>query len=145
MRHKPDSAAKGDYGRSFIQRRHFPDEYRLTRGAQRTEVWLKAYWLGPDLLVHIGNAQAHLGAVAVGEYDEEHQRTSVSVITRLGHKDDIVARRAANRLASSLRIPVCVLAGIHLPEASRKEIVQLVRNAGLAVTSLIRSLNTVRS
>jgi hypothetical protein len=103
-------------------------------------VWLKVHWLGPDLVVHIGNGNAHVGAVALAEYEEEHRRASVSVLTRSGHKEEIVAREAARRLAGSLRSPVCVLAGIHLPDASRNEIARLVRNAGSAVTSLIRSL-----
>ena len=43
----------------------------------------------------IYNKNAHVGAVAIGEYDNEDERASVSMITRLRHKDDAIAQKAA--------------------------------------------------
>ena len=42
------------------------------------------------------------GAVAMGDYDYEHERASVSVITRLGHKEDALAKEAAYLLSKSI-------------------------------------------
>lgn len=68
---------------------------KFTAGKGRNKVNLLANNLGNDLVAYIYNVKAHIGAVAVGEYDFEHKRASVSVITRLGHKDDALAQRAA--------------------------------------------------
>ena len=46
---------------------------------------------------------AHIGAVALGEYDYKEQRASTSVVTRLGHKDDILAKKAAHLIDRRLK------------------------------------------
>lgn len=87
------------------------DKYELTTGEDRTKVSLLACHMGSDLIVRIYNENAHIGAVAVGEYDHKENRASVSVITRLGHKDDAVAQKAAYLISKSVKRPVCVIGG----------------------------------
>ncbi|OGO25377.1 MAG: hypothetical protein A2144_09470 [Chloroflexi bacterium RBG_16_50_9] len=116
------------------------EKYALSRGRGRTKVSLQAQSFGSDLVLLIYNENAHIGAVAVGEYDFEHERASVSVITRLGHKDDAVAQQAAYLVSRSLKKPVCVIAGIHLDDITRDEIERFVENATLAVESFIKSI-----
>ena len=111
----------------------------LTKGDGRTRVKLQANTIGDDLVVSIYNENAHLGAVAVGEYDPEHQRASVSVITRLGHKDDALAQRAAHSISKATKKPVCVIAGIHLENITQKEIDEISKNAVSAVEEFINS------
>jgi hypothetical protein len=108
----------------------------IVRGKARTEVKLKAERLGEDLLVSICNAGAHIGAVAVGDFDPEQKTVSVSVILRRGHKEDGIAQRAAHVICSRLQRAVCVVAGIHIDRATRGEINQIVRNAASAVRAL---------
>lgn len=71
------------------------DIYELTKEEGRTKINLMAYNMGSELVVSIDNKNAHIGAEAVGEYDHEEKRSSVSVITRLVHKDDVIAQRAS--------------------------------------------------
>lgn len=113
------------------------DIYEITRGEGRTEVRLLAYNMGNDLAVTIYNKNAHIGSVAVGEYDHREKRASVSVITRLGHKDDAIAYRAAYLISKATRKPVCVLAGVHLDDITREEIEKLVGNALITVEEFI--------
>jgi hypothetical protein len=113
------------------------EKYELTRGEGRTQVKLMASNMGNDLIVTIRNENAHLGAVAVGEYDHEHERASVSVITRLGHKDDAVAQRAAYAISKLTRKPVCVIAGIHLDNITGEEIDKILENSSTAVEELL--------
>ena len=115
-------------------------EDKFTIGKGRTKVSLLANRLGDDLVVFIYNEQAHIGAVAVGEYDYEHERASVSVFTRLGHKDDAIAQSAAYLISKSLHASVCVIAGIHLDNITGEEIKALGENAGLAVEYFIKSI-----
>ncbi len=100
----------------------------LNEGTGRTRISLSAYSIGNDLIVCLFNEQGHIGAVAVADYYQENSRTSTSVITRLGHKDDLLAAPSAHKLCKHLKRPVCVIAGIHVDGITKKEIAQITRN-----------------
>ncbi len=112
----------------------------LTRGTGRTRVSLSAHHMGNDLVVFIYNNNAHLGAIAVGEYDHQEKRASTSVITRLGHKDDAIAQKAAHSISKSTKKPVCVIAGVHLDNITEQEIDKLLENASFMVEEFIKSI-----
>jgi hypothetical protein len=112
----------------------------LNWGQGRTQVTLTGESFGSDLVVLLGNKSAHVGAVAVGEYDSAHERASVSLITRLGHKDDAIAQRAAYLISKATHKPVCVIAGVHLDDITAAEIKKIVENAERLVEEFIKSL-----
>jgi gallate decarboxylase subunit D len=114
-------------------------EFHIVTGTGRTAITLEADPFGTGLIVKIFNENVHLGAVAVGEYDETQQRASVSVHTRLGHKDDALAQKAAYDISKTLRLPVCVIAGVHLDDITTKEIDQILVNTQAAVRALLNS------
>ena len=112
------------------------NKYELTKGVGRTKVSLSAYYMGRDLVVCINNENAHIGAVAIGEYAHEEQRASSSVITRLGHRDDVVAKQAAHSISKYTKKPVCVIAGINIVNITKEEINQVLENAQSLITEL---------
>lgn len=112
-------------------------KHKLTKGEGRGKVNLMVNDMGSDLVVYIYNQNAHIGAVAVGDYDHKHKRASVSVITRLGHKDDAIAQEAAYLISKSTKKPVCVIAGIHLDNITREEIAKILANTRIAIKELI--------
>lgn len=116
-------------------------EYELTRGEGRARVTVTVNSMGSDLVVRIYNQNAHIGAVAIGDYDYEHERASVSVITRLGHKDDALAGEVAYLLSKSIRRPVCVVAGVHLDDITGEEIDEILSNTKIAVNEVISVCN----
>lgn len=116
------------------------ERYKLNRGRGRIKVSLLANSFGSDLVVFVYNENAHIGAVAVGEYDHVHERASVSLITRLGHKDDAIAQTAAYLISKSSHQPVCVIAGVHLDDITGEEIKKLVANASLLVEAFVKSM-----
>ena len=113
---------------------------QLYHGSGRTRAGLTWSEMGEGLVVCLSNDNAHIGAVAVGEYDAHEGRASTSVITRLGHKDDVIATRAAHRLAKALRQPVCVIAGIHLDQITEAEIAAIGANCDALVEEMLRGL-----
>jgi hypothetical protein len=115
-------------------------EYLLIQGEGRTQVKLQASFLGNDLAVCIFNAAAHIGAVSIGEYDFEHSRASVSVVTRLGHKDDALAQKAAYLISKTTHKPVCVIAGVHLDDITQEEISAIMQNTTLLLENFIQEL-----
>jgi hypothetical protein len=112
-------------------------EYELTKGEGRARINVTVTSMGSDLVVRIYNQNAHIGAVAIGDYDGEHQRASVSLITRLGHKEDALAREAAYLLSKSIRRPVCVIAGVHLDNITGEEIDEILVNTKTAISEII--------
>ncbi|MBP1707654.1 MAG: hypothetical protein H6Q39_1378 [Chloroflexi bacterium] len=113
-------------------------EYKLQRGEGRTRVILRAVEMGQDLLVRIFNEGVHIGAVAIGEFDREHQRASVSVVTRLGHKDDALAQKAAYAISKYTQKTVCVVAGVHLDNITEEEIGQILKNSFRLIQALLK-------
>ena len=112
---------------------------KISNGEGRTKVILWAQWLGPDLVIYFCNENAHIGAVAVAEYDSNNLRVSTSVITRLGHKDDVIAQKAAYEISKATKKPVCVIAGIHVHKITHEEINKTLENANGLVDELIQS------
>ena len=97
-------------------------------GEGRTRVTLSADYLDKDLVIFIYNDNAHIGAVAVAEYDDESGRTSTSLITRRGHKDDVVAQRTAYLVTKNTKKTSCVITGIHVDDITEAEINEIVSN-----------------
>jgi hypothetical protein len=112
----------------------------ISEGMGRERVSLSTQMIGKDLVVFIFNGGGHLGAVAVADYSPEEDRTSTSVITRLGHKDDSVAYDAAYKLCKRFKKPVCAIAGIHLDNITDEEIAQITQNCEKLVDKCSRQL-----
>jgi hypothetical protein len=113
-------------------------EREFVRGEGRTRLTLSAKSLGDDLVISIFNENAHIGAVAVGEYDHETERASTSVITRHGHKDDAIAFKAAYMVSRRTKRPSCVIAGVHLDDITEAEIQEFLANADLLVEDFLQ-------
>jgi hypothetical protein len=93
--------------------------------------------MGSDPIICIYNENAHIGAVAIGDYDDKGKRASTSVITRLGHKDDAVAQKAAHSISRSTRKAVCVIAGIHIDHVTEGEINGIMENVSKLIDEFI--------
>ena len=103
-------------------------EYVLTKGEGRTKVNLSVSFMGNDVVVRIYNQNAHIGAVAVGEYEPKEQRVSTSVITRLGHRDDVIAVKTAYLISKHTNEAACVIVGIHVDDITEGEIDEILIN-----------------
>jgi gallate decarboxylase subunit D len=110
----------------------------IIKGNGKTRIVLQADALGSDIVVRIFNEGAHIGAIALGEWDSRHQRTSVSVMTRLGHKDDAIAQKAAYLITRAIKKPACVIAGAHIDRITNKEIDLILENVLKAVDDFIK-------
>ncbi len=79
----------------------------------------EAVRIGADVLVCVwGGDSPHIGSVAAAQPrpsldDPERTSATASVLSYVGHKDDVVAKEIAEKLAASLETNVVVTAGIH--------------------------------
>lgn len=116
------------------------------KGMRRVEA--TAVVAGRDVVVTLGGGTApHVGAVALAQARpslNRPQATSAtsSVLTLLGHKDDVVAREAAERLAVACGGTAVVAAGLHVDQASPADLRALVANARRCIADLAKALST---
>ncbi len=91
--------------------------------------------VGEDLLVAIsGGERPHIGAVAVAQprpslKDPSVMSATASVICYVGHKEDELAKHAAEKLAASFNTRVVVTAGIHWDDLSEEGIRKVILNS----------------
>ena len=115
-------------------------DFEINEGLGKTNVTLSIVYMGNDIVVTIFNENAHIGAVALAEYSFNEQRTSVSVVTRLGHKDDVIAQKTAHAITKETRKPSCVIAGIHVDEINESEILEIEHNSDILISRLMEFL-----
>lgn len=108
----------------------------------------EAVWIGPDLLVYIWGGEApHIGAVAMAQprpslADPKVTSSTASVFTYVGHKEDDLAKWAAEKISAALEAKVVVTAGIHWDDLDRTGIKTVLANSEQLVQMLIDQLRT---
>ena len=104
--------------------------------------------LGQDLLVAIwGGERPHIGAVAVAQprpslKDNRLRSATASVFCYPGHKDDIVAKEAAEKISSALNTNVTVTTGIHWDDIDEAGIKAVIENSRELVKRIIEKITT---
>jgi hypothetical protein len=111
--------------------------FQIKRKVGRTEIILEAKKIGEDYLLTLTGGREHVGAVAVGLFDEKSQRTSSSVITMPGHREEQLALDGARQVSRATGKTSVFVAGIHQDNISPEEIRGIVSAAGEMVESFI--------
>jgi hypothetical protein len=99
--------------------------------------------IGEDLLIAIwGGDRPHIGAVAVAQprpslRDKDKISATASVFCFLGHKEDLIAKEAAERIASALNTNVVATAGIHWDDIDEAGIACVMENSRELVEMII--------
>ena len=122
--------------------------YETSVGKGKHRIDLIAVCSGKDVvLVVSGGDEPHVGAVAVAVPRPSLKNHSIlsstsSVLTLLGHKDDLVARPASEKISLNLNKAAVVVAGIHLRDASKMDIQKIAANAEKGVRNIIKTLQS---
>ncbi|HWQ44419.1 MAG TPA: hypothetical protein VN373_01995 [Methanosarcina barkeri] len=111
--------------------------FQIKRKVGRTEIILEAKEIGEDYLLTLTGGREHVGAVAIGLFDEKSQRTSSSVITMPGHREEQLALNGARQVSRATGKTSVFIAGIHQDNISPEEIRGIVSAAGEMVESFI--------
>lgn len=106
----------------------------------------EAVWIGPDILAYIWGGEApHIGAVAMAQprpslADPKMTSSTSSVFTYVGHKEDDLAKWAAEKISAALAAKVVVTAGIHWDDLDQAGIKTVLANSEQLVQMLIDQL-----
>ncbi|MDX2446353.1 MAG: hypothetical protein QNK29_04045 [Desulfobacterales bacterium] len=116
-------------------------EYDITAGIRL---------VGQDVLVAIwGGEKPHIGAVAMAQprpslKDPDITSATASVFTYVGHKEDDLAKAAAEILASVLKTHVVVTAGIHWDNLSKEGILKIIHNSEILIDMILEKLAYIK-
>jgi len=119
----------------------------ISRSSGPHRITLHAVPMGRDWNVTVtGGERPHLGAVALAVArpslrDPERPSATVSVLALCGHKEDSLARSAAETIASALGTNAAVSCGIHTDCLSDDDIGVFVRLVQEAVAGFVDSFN----
>lgn len=122
---------------------------KTDREAYNLEAFVKE--IGQDLLVAIwGGDRHHIGAVAVAQprpslRDHRVRSATASVFCYVGHKDDIVAKEAAEKISSVLNTNVTVTAGIHWEDIDEAGMRDVMENSRQLVEMIIEKITARES
>ncbi|HWQ48372.1 MAG TPA: hypothetical protein VN414_05405 [Methanosarcina sp.] len=111
--------------------------FQIKRKVGKVEIVLDAKKVGKDYLLTLTGGEEHVGAVAVGLFDEKSQRSSSSVITMSGHREEYLALDGARQVSRATRKTSVFVVGIHQDNISPEEIKNIVSAAGEMVESFI--------
>ncbi|MGI6229895.1 MAG: hypothetical protein ACOYJL_03160 [Tractidigestivibacter sp.] len=121
----------------------------LTCGEGRYALQAVVVVTGNGVTVTICTAEHdHLGATAQAVPRPEHDRTATTSLLAVPcHRDDVPAHDLAASLATKLRVPVAVSAGMHIDNASREDIQMLLDNTqamGEKIVEVVRGSQQAR-
>lgn len=112
----------------------------IKQKAGRVELILEWKRIGSDYTLTLTGGRDHIGAVAIGNFDEKSGRATSSVISLPGHREESIALEGARRISESTGTATVLTVGIHLDDITGDEISQVVTVSGQMIDRFIASL-----
>lgn len=117
------------------------EAFTITETNGEFEVAAQVVPVGADLLVVLTGGRAHIGAVAIAQprpsiSDATKTSSTSSVFTRVGHKEDVIAKAMSEEISKRLNRVVTVAAGLHWDGMKGEDIGRVVGMCG-AITERI--------
>lgn len=122
---------------------------RTEKESYNLEAFVKG--IGQDLLIAVwGGERPHIGAVAIAQpreslKDRRLTSATASVFCYPGHKDDVVAKEAAEKISSALNVNVTVTVGIHWDNIDDVAIRRVIENSRHLVNMIIERITAKKS
>ena len=122
--------------------------YEIVRLINNMKISLKAVMIGADIQVLCyGGDKPHIGAVSLAvPYERDSiSQASVSTMTALTHREDLMSRQLAENFSKHLKATVAVSCGIHFDQISKELIVKIQDEVLDMSKHLIRELQIQKS
>ncbi|MCK5307213.1 MAG: hypothetical protein KAJ73_01245 [Zetaproteobacteria bacterium] len=98
----------------------------IKQNVGRAELVLKQKQVGKDYVITLTGGEEHVGAVAVGVFDEKSGHASASVISLPGHRDEGIALDGARLISEITKTATVFIVGIHLDNITKDEIDKII-------------------
>jgi len=97
----------------------------ISVGQGKHRVWVKEERLDNGIILIVGGGEvSHIGSIVLAE-----PRKKPKIINILGHKEEEITRNFAEKVCFKNNIPVLCVCGIHIDNATKKDINILEFNA----------------
>ena len=99
-----------------------------------------------DVTVVVTGGQDHIGAVSLAVprpslLDQERLSATSSILTMLGHKEDVLVKYVSEKMASSTGRNIVVVAGVHYDDPSLRDL-KIIRELWVSLTeTMIDAIN----
>lgn len=120
-------------------------------GEGRHQVEIALTITGAGVIAEIlGGDKPHVGAVALARprpslKGAEDVSADVAVVPLPGHKDDELAKPAADLLARHFNQPAAVVVGLHIERADEEDIKMLIENTHKGIRMVLAGMETMGS
>ncbi|MCF7935887.1 MAG: hypothetical protein K9L28_06085 [Synergistales bacterium] len=120
--------------------------FTVRTGEERLDLTARVVRAGKDWNITIyGGDRPHIGAVAIGQprpslHDPAVTSASSSVISVMGHKEDLPAKETAEHLAAALDCIVVVAAGMHWEHLHPRDLEIVRARFGLLEERIVRRI-----
>ncbi len=114
----------------------------IKRTIRKGELILEARVTGEDISLTLTGGEAHIGAIAMGTYDDKSSRASSSVLTAPGHRDDVIALKGARMVSSHTHTTTAFSVGIHFDRINKEDIEEIISASEEMITHFVEQLNT---
>jgi len=105
----------------------------ISAGQGKYKVWLKEEKLDNGIILIVGGGEvSHIGSVVLAEpriSTRKRISCAFQIINVRGHKEEKIARSFAEKICLQRKKPVLCTCGMHVNNATKKEINMLVDNA----------------
>jgi hypothetical protein len=106
----------------------------ISIGQGKYKVWLKEERLDDGIVFIIGGGElSHIGSIVLSEPRMSRTGKGFSCTSQIinvhGHKDEKIARTFAERICVKRKKPVLCICGIHIDDATKKDIKIIEENA----------------
>lgn len=111
-----------------------------------TEIVLEASFIGEDLVVHLyGGEKPHIGTVILSQprpslCNDGRMSATSSILNIVGHKDEFVCRKLAEKAAAELQTNVVCTGGIHIDDIAPAQIEQIIKGVDKLSAQLIQQI-----
>jgi len=112
----------------------------IKKGVGRIQLLLKGESVGNDQCFVLSGGREHIGAVAMGIYDRGSRRSSASVMSSPGHREDEIALRAARKISAVTQSTIVFMVGIHVDNITVDEIQEILKASEAMIDELIENI-----
>lgn len=110
------------------------------------EIVLEATFIGEDLAIYLyGGEKPHIGTVILAQprpslCNDGRMSATSSILNIVGHKDEFVCRKLAEKAATELRTNVVCTGGIHIDDIAPAQIEQIIKGVDKLSAQMIQQI-----
>ncbi|URZ00339.1 prenylated flavin chaperone LpdD [Clostridium felsineum] len=110
----------------------------MEKTSRNYDIQVEPIYIGEDMIFSVTGGKAHIGAVATAYFKENNIIIKCNSLPN--HKEGDLAEEFAKLACENLKVSVTVVVGIHIDNATKEEILTLVKNAEIKFEEVLKTV-----